>query len=91
VTWLETPSGLGKMTARLSSLIIPESAANDVKNLLEGKSGAQSIPSLDIVAEQFELFNKKIGRLELQAYNTMAAGGRGGAWASCNCPIPTAP
>lgn len=27
-------------------------------------------------AEQFELFNKKIGRLELQAYNTMAAGGR---------------
>ncbi len=76
VTWLETPSGLGKMTARLSSLIIPESAANDVKNLLEGKSGAQSIPSLDIVAEQFELFNKKIGRLELQAYNTMAAAGR---------------
>ncbi|MBB5606717.1 MULTISPECIES: YhdP family protein [unclassified Janthinobacterium] len=76
VTWLETPSGLGKMTARLSSLIIPESAANDVKNLLEGKSSAQSIPSLDIVAEQFELFNKKIGRLELQAYNTMAAGGR---------------
>ncbi|MCL6486015.1 MAG: TIGR02099 family protein, partial [Janthinobacterium lividum] len=73
VTWLETPSGLGKMTARLSSLIIPESAANDVKNLLEGKSGAQSIPSLDIIAEQFELFNKKIGRLELQAYNTMAA------------------
>ena len=76
VTWLETPSGLGKMTARLSSLIIPESAANDVKSLLEGKSSAQSIPSLDIVAERFELFNKPIGRLELQAYNTMAASGR---------------
>ena len=76
VTWLETPSGLGKMTARLSSLIIPESAANDVKSLLEGKSSAQSIPSLDIVAERFELFNKQIGRLELQAYNTMAASGR---------------
>lgn len=77
VTWLETPSGLGKMTARLSSLIIPESAANDVKSLLEGKSSAvQSIPSLDIVAERFELFNRQIGRLELQAYNTMAAGSR---------------
>ncbi|MGK5025517.1 YhdP family protein [Janthinobacterium sp. RB2R34] len=76
VTWVETPSGLGKMTARLSSLIIPESAANDVKDLLEGKSSAQSIPSLDIVAERFELFNKQIGRLELQAYNTMAASGR---------------
>lgn len=76
VTWLETPSGLGKMTARLSSLIIPESAANDVKSLLEGKSSAQSIPSLDIIAERFELFNKQIGRLELQAYNTMAASGR---------------
>ncbi|WP_017878627.1 YhdP family protein [Janthinobacterium sp. CG3] len=75
VSWVETPSGLGKVTARLSSLIIPESAGADVKDLLEGKNGAaQSIPALDIVAERFELFNKQIGRLELQAYNAAATG-----------------
>lgn len=77
VTWNQTPSGLGKMTARLSTLIIPESAAADVKDLLEGNNTAHSIPALDIVAERFELFNRQLGRLELQAYNApMAAAGR---------------
>ncbi len=75
VSWVETPSGLGKVTARLSSLIIPESAGADVKDLLEGKEGdAQSIPALDIVAERFELFNKPLGRFELQAYNAAPTG-----------------
>nr|WP_317201124.1 YhdP family protein [Janthinobacterium sp.] len=75
VSWVETPSGLGKMTARLSSLVIPESAAGDVKDLLEGKgSASQTIPALDIVAERFELFNRQIGRLELQAHNAAATG-----------------
>jgi uncharacterized protein YhdP len=77
VTWSETASGPGKVTARLSSLIIPESDAADVKELLEGKNAAvQTIPALDIVAEHFELFNKQIGRLELQAYNALANAGR---------------
>ena len=76
VTWNEAPSGvgLGKVTARLSSLSIPESEAADVKNLLEGKNAAQTIPALDIVVERFELFNKQLGSLELQA--TMAPAGR---------------
>jgi uncharacterized protein (TIGR02099 family) len=79
VTWDESPSGqgLGKVTARLASLIIPESAAAEVKNLLEsGKGGAASIPGLDIVAERFELFNKQLGRLELVASNERALAGR---------------
>ncbi len=78
LTWNESSSGgLGKVTARLASLIIPESAAADVKDLLEGsKSAASSIPALDIVAERFELFNKQLGRLDLVANNTMAAAGR---------------
>ncbi len=80
VTWDEGAAGqaLGKVTARLASLIIPESAAADVKDLLEGgKSPAASIPALDIVAERFELFNKQLGRLELMANNsTGATGGR---------------
>jgi uncharacterized protein (TIGR02099 family) len=79
IMWNESNSGqgLGKVTARLASLIIPESAANDVKDLLEdSKSAASSIPALDIVAERFELFNKQLGKLELLANNVPAAAGR---------------
>ncbi|MEO7495487.1 MAG: YhdP family protein [Massilia sp.] len=79
VTWNESPTGqgLGKVTARLSSLIIPESAEDDVKDLLEGgKSAAATIPALDIVADRFELFNKQLGRLELSASNAQAMAGR---------------
>jgi uncharacterized protein (TIGR02099 family) len=77
VTWSDTASGPGKLTARLSSLIIPESAEADVKDLLEGKNAAaRTIPALDVVAERFELFNKKLGRVELQAYNALANAGR---------------
>ena len=79
VAWDEGPAGqgLGKVTARLASLIIPESSKADVKDLLEGrKSPASSIPALDIVAERFELFNKQLGRLELQANNAQASAGR---------------
>ncbi|WP_462177075.1 hypothetical protein, partial [Acinetobacter baumannii] len=51
LTWSETPSGLGKVTARLASLTIPESAEAEVKDLLESSRGASAtIPSLDIVA-----------------------------------------
>ena len=79
VAWDEGPAGqgLGKVSARLASLIIPESSKADVKDLLEGgKSAASSIPALDIVAERFELFNKQLGRLELVANNAQASTGR---------------
>ncbi len=79
LTWDEGPSGrgLGKVTARLSSLIIPESAAADVKDLLDGGKGpAASIPALDVLADRFELFNRQLGRLELQANNAQVASGR---------------
>ncbi|MEJ7805897.1 MAG: YhdP family protein, partial [Telluria sp.] len=79
VTWDEGPAGqgLGKVTARLASLIIPASSAAEVKDLLEGpKSAASTIPALDIVAERFELFNKQLGRLELLASNAQAGSGR---------------
>jgi uncharacterized protein (TIGR02099 family) len=79
VTWNESPTGqgLGKVTARLASLDIPESSANEVKDLLESNKGAgASIPALDIVAERFELFDKQFGRLELVASNAQALAGR---------------
>jgi uncharacterized protein (TIGR02099 family) len=78
VTWHESPTGhgVGKVTARLSSLIIPESQASEVKDLLEAGSTSPTIPALDIVAERFELFNKPLGHLELQAYNALITSSR---------------
>ncbi|MGZ8357934.1 MAG: YhdP family protein [Telluria sp.] len=79
VMWAESPTGqgLGKVTARLASLVIPESSAEDVKDLLQADRGAAAtIPGLDIVAERFELFNKQLGRLELLASNAQALAGR---------------
>jgi uncharacterized protein YhdP len=68
---------MGKVTARLASLDIPESSANEVKDLLESnKAGSAGIPGLDIVAERFELFDKQFGRLELVASNAQALAGR---------------
>ncbi len=78
VTWTESRSGrgLGKVTARLASLIIPQSAASDVTDLLEGKNTSTQLPALDIVAENFELFGKKFGHLELIANNRRGETGR---------------
>lgn len=78
LAWAESRSGRGsgRVTARLASLIIPPSAANEVSDLLEGKGVATQIPALDVVAENFELFGKKFGRLELNANNTSSASGR---------------
>src|SRR5690606_10185175 len=75
VTWAEASGsqGVGKVTARLASLVIPESSEAEVKHLLESNRGASAtIPSLDIVAEQFQLADKRLGRLELQASNVQA-------------------
>jgi uncharacterized protein (TIGR02099 family) len=78
ITWTEQAGQtMGKVTARLASLNIPESSAAEVKDLLESdKSAAANIPALDIVAEHFELFNKQFGRLELVASNAKALAGR---------------
>lgn len=78
VTWSESRSGrgLGKVTARLASLIIPQSAASDVTDLLEGKNTSTQLPALDIVSENFELFGKKFGHLELLANNRRGETGR---------------
>jgi len=71
VTWNASRSGrtMGRVKARLASLVVPESAASDVGDLLEGDGEATRIPALDIVAESFQLFGKQFGRLEVQANN----------------------
>ena len=74
LTWSNADQGLGNVTARLSSLIIPESTANDVVDLLQNKNTSSSIPGLDVIADSVELFGKKIGRLQLLAKNAGAPG-----------------
>jgi uncharacterized protein (TIGR02099 family) len=78
VTWTESPSGqgLGRVTARLASLIIPKSAESEVSELLEGKSDTEQLPAVDIVADNFELFGKRLGRLELTANNARGPNSR---------------
>ncbi len=77
-TWNEPNRGrgLGKVTARLAALNIPQSAAADVGDILEGNGTTTQIPALDIVAEDFQLFGKKLGRLELNANNVGVSVGR---------------
>ena len=76
LNWSEGSNGknIGSVSARLSQLSIPQSAASDVSDLLAGKTIGTQIPGLDIIADNFELFNKKMGRLELQASNQINAG-----------------
>ncbi len=74
VTWND--AGAGKITARLSSLIIPEASAADVNELLGASKPAAQIPALDIIADRFELFNKQLGKLDLQANNVAVGQGR---------------
>jgi uncharacterized protein YhdP len=78
ITWNESPTGkgVGKVTARLSSLIIPESQAAEVKDLLEGSTNAPTIPALDIEVQRLEWFNRPLGQLELHAYNALITSAR---------------
>jgi uncharacterized protein (TIGR02099 family) len=78
LTWIQSSSGrgLGKVTARLASLIVPRSATSDVKDLMNAKESTTEMPALDIVAEQCQLFDKKLGRLELMANYVRAPTGR---------------
>jgi uncharacterized protein (TIGR02099 family) len=67
---------LGHITARLSRLHIPKSAVADVGDLLESKNTTRRIPSVDIIADNFELLGKKLGHLEITANNTIVEQGR---------------
>nr|WP_198979910.1 YhdP family protein [Herbaspirillum sp. ASV7] len=83
VTW-EEPGGSrgpGKVTARLSSLVIPKSSTTPApaaaKAVAEAPAGDEvQMPALDIRAEQFELAGKKLGRMELDASNIVTSVGR---------------
>ncbi len=60
---------LGRVHARLSRLSIPKQEVEAVTNLLDRglETEPGHVPALDIVAEEFELKGKKLGRLEIEA------------------------
>lgn len=63
----------GGVRARLQRLSLPPSDVSGVEDLLSRPPA--SVPALDVVADEFELRGKKLGRLEVQARNTSEAGG----------------
>jgi uncharacterized protein (TIGR02099 family) len=58
----------GKVLARLARLSIPANAADESPSAPPDQPSAR-LPALDIVADEFELRGKKLGRLEVQAVN----------------------
>jgi uncharacterized protein (TIGR02099 family) len=68
-SWLRSGNGNGngKIIARLKSLIAPSAAPAKISDADNTAKKDQNYPALDIVAEEFEVKQKKLGRLELQA------------------------
>lgn len=59
------PNQPGRVYARLSRLSVPRSDVDGVEQLLDRQP--KSVPTLDIVVEDFELRGKRLGRLEIDA------------------------
>lgn len=57
----------GTLTARFSRLEIPRSQAGEVESLLD--TPPSELPALDVSADEFVLFDRKLGRLALKATN----------------------
>jgi uncharacterized protein (TIGR02099 family) len=61
----------GRVYARLARLTLPPAARNDVEQFLQ--EPPTQVPALDVVVDAFELNNRPLGRLEIQAINRNAA------------------
>ena len=74
---LATAAAPARVYARLARLQVPATAAQDVETLTDGAShgtpaepsAASPMPALDIVVEDFQLKERHLGRLEVQAVN----------------------
>jgi uncharacterized protein (TIGR02099 family) len=69
-------AGNGKIIARLKSLTIPNNNEKDVKSdkktepKQDIRKQSREYPALDVIAENFQIGNKKLGVLELNAFET---------------------
>jgi uncharacterized protein (TIGR02099 family) len=69
ISWTDAqPASAGRLTARLSRLVIGKEhdAGGGASDLLSD-SATDDVPDVDVVADSFELFGKSLGRLEVQA------------------------
>ena len=62
-----TGAGAGRVFARLARLSLPKGEVERVESLLDSQPA--TIPALDIVADDFELRGRRLGRLEIEATN----------------------
>lgn len=65
----------GRVYARLARLSLPKGDVAQVETLLDQQQPA-TVPSLDIVVEDFELRGKRLGRVEVDAANRVVGQGR---------------
>lgn len=75
--WTE-PAGkhtTGKLTGRFASLTIPRSSPEKIEDIIK-RDRVRQIPALDLVVDDFTLFDIKLGRIELVANNTTGPAGR---------------
>lgn len=61
----------GRVYARLARLSLPPASATEVERLLQTQP--QQVPALDVVVEDLELNQRRLGRLEVVAVNRQAA------------------
>ena len=65
----------GRVHARLARLSLPKGDVAQVETLLDQQQPT-TVPSLDIVVEDFELRGKRLGRVEVDAVNRVVGEGR---------------
>lgn len=61
------PSGNGKVVARLKSLVMPAASPARPVAATQAQLQEESLPALDVVADNFTISEKQLGRLELMA------------------------
>jgi uncharacterized protein YhdP len=77
ISWRPGPTGsadaagLGRIRAHLSKLIIPAAEKENVATVL--RAPTRQLPSIELIAENFDLGDAKLGRLDLVARNTGTA------------------
>ncbi len=78
----------GRIFARLARLMLAQSSAKDVENLLDEQPA--TMPALDIVVDDLELRGKKLGRVEVEAINRVSGTAREWRLSKFNVQMPEA-
>lgn len=66
----------GQLHARLARLSLPKAAQEQVDALLSEPAQPQNLPALDIVVQDFELHDRPLGQLEIEARNRQDGSGQ---------------